>query len=365
MPGTVDDRHRRIARRVDRGSRSAGVRGSAPASRCRRAPTSPGSYLLSDLPLDQSRSGAACFDDLGEEPGPLPRPGRHAVPVRPASPLRVSKTKSAGSIGRSAPISVTGSRPPTDAHRDIQLGLDLGRELGNEDVPRGSSIKQPEARSRGSDGADRMPRPPSVLARAAELAAIAARRRPCADPPRASTARRPGRSRGRRADRRPRSDRPRSRSMPSCGRDRPQSGLGRGVARARAVPVSGRPGQLDRSIAGGGNRAGACPARSTRGERPDRVELERDLVESHGVTIRQSRRLSTVDPLGIGIVGTGNIAGGYARDILTHPGDPSGGGHGSRCRPGCAPSARSIGCTAHATARASCWPTRPSTSWST
>jgi predicted dehydrogenase len=24
-------------------------------------------------------------------------------------------------------------------------------------------------------------------------------------------------------------------------------------------------------------------------------------------------------PLGIGIVGTGNIAGGYARDILTHP----------------------------------------------
>ena len=26
-----------------------------------------------------------------------------------------------------------------------------------------------------------------------------------------------------------------------------------------------------------------------------------------------------MDPLGIGIVGTGNIAGGYARDILTHP----------------------------------------------
>ena len=24
-------------------------------------------------------------------------------------------------------------------------------------------------------------------------------------------------------------------------------------------------------------------------------------------------------PLGIGIVGTGNIAGGYAKDILTHP----------------------------------------------
>ena len=26
-----------------------------------------------------------------------------------------------------------------------------------------------------------------------------------------------------------------------------------------------------------------------------------------------------MDPLGIGIVGTGNIAGGYARDIPTHP----------------------------------------------
>ena len=55
-----------------------------------------------------------------------------------------------------------------------------------------------------------------------------------------------------------------------------------------------------------------------------------------------------MDPLGIGIVGTGNIAGGYARDILTHPEihlvaatdlDPAG-----RAR-----SARSYGCTAHAT----------------
>ena len=26
-----------------------------------------------------------------------------------------------------------------------------------------------------------------------------------------------------------------------------------------------------------------------------------------------------MDPLGLGIVGTGNIAGGYARDALTHP----------------------------------------------
>ena len=26
-----------------------------------------------------------------------------------------------------------------------------------------------------------------------------------------------------------------------------------------------------------------------------------------------------MEPLGVGIVGTGNIAGGYARDILTHP----------------------------------------------
>ena len=26
-----------------------------------------------------------------------------------------------------------------------------------------------------------------------------------------------------------------------------------------------------------------------------------------------------MDPLGIGIVGTGNISGGYARDILNHP----------------------------------------------
>ena len=33
----------------------------------------------------------------------------------------------------------------------------------------------------------------------------------------------------------------------------------------------------------------------------------------------RSRRLAPMDPLGIGIVGTGNIAGGYARDIPTHP----------------------------------------------
>src|SRR3954453_10575297 len=29
--------------------------------------------------------------------------------------------------------------------------------------------------------------------------------------------------------------------------------------------------------------------------------------------------MTTATPLGIGIVGTGNIAGGYARDALTHP----------------------------------------------
>ena len=37
-------------------------------------------------------------------------------------------------------------------------------------------------------------------------------------------------------------------------------------------------------------------------------------------------------PLGIGIVGTGNIAGGYAKDSLDAPRDPAGRGHGSRSR---------------------------------
>src|SRR2546428_10824199 len=42
-------------------------------------------------------------------------------------------------------------------------------------------------------------------------------------------------------------------------------------------------------------------------------------VRMHCGARAQSRSLSTMTPLGIGIVGTGNIAGGYARDALTHP----------------------------------------------
>ena len=67
-------------------------------------------------------------------------------------------------------------------------------------------------------------------------------------------------------------------------------------------------------------------------------------------TIARCRSLSAMTPLGIGIVGTGNIAGGYARDALTHPEirlvaatdlDPAG-----RAR-----SPQEHGCRAHASAR--------------
>ena len=56
-------------------------------------------------------------------------------------------------------------------------------------------------------------------------------------------------------------------------------------------------------------------------------------------------------PLGIGIVGTGNIAGGYARDTLTHPEIRLVGGHGSRPGAGRTRSPPEHGCRAHATAR--------------
>ena len=52
-------------------------------------------------------------------------------------------------------------------------------------------------------------------------------------------------------------------------------------------------------------------------------------------------------PLGIGIVGTGNIAGGYARDALDPPRDPAGRRHGPRCRPATA-FAAAHGCRVHA-----------------
>ncbi len=58
-----------------------------------------------------------------------------------------------------------------------------------------------------------------------------------------------------------------------------------------------------------------------RGKLADRVELKRDLVVSHDDTIGHRTVVAspTVTPLGLGIVGTGNIAGAYATNILTHP----------------------------------------------
>ena len=105
----------------------------------------------------------------------------------------------------------------------------------------------------------------------------------------------------------------------------------------------GQAGELDGAISG--RRDGTQRPREVLGrEVTERVQLERDLVMSHPGTIGQRhgrraaappavvtgtrrahagpcgcRSLSAMTPLGIGIVGTGNIAGGYAKDALTHP----------------------------------------------
>ena len=108
--------------------------------------------------------------------------------------------------------------------------------------------------------------------------------------------------------------------MPSCAATtrRPDPSSSRPARRGgrRAARPARLPGSRPR------RRRCRVPARSSAASRADGVELERDLVVSHARHDRASRHdvaSPTVTPLGIGIVGTGNIAGGYASDILTHP----------------------------------------------
>ena len=82
----------------------------------------------------------------------------------------------------------------------------------------------------------------------------------------------------------------------------------------------GQPRQLHCRVSGCGDRAKGS-GQVVRGKPANGVQLERDLVVSHRATIGHPTVVAspTVTPLGLGIVGTGNIAGAYARDILTHP----------------------------------------------
>ena len=108
-----------------------------------------------------------------------------------------------------------------------------------------------------------------------------------------------------------------------------------------------KPGQLDRPIAGRGDRAQRA-GEILRRELAERVELDRDLVRSHdaepyGMRVpRVTRRVPYAAamthrcrstprlPLGVGIVGCGNIAGPYAREPRRPRRDPAGRRHRPR-----------------------------------
>ena len=277
------------------------------------------------------------LDDRGERQGPLP--GRRVVRRRPGRAVLHVEQPDAVRDGPDLGHRDRGRRP-TPNRRRARARPRAGAPRGG--CPRSSSRRAARTRSRGCDSRARMPssairraNPPSSAAKRTDVVGVArsasgihgtiTRGQP-------SSARRPATA--------PASAR--RRSMPSCEATacRPLSSssrleLGRGGL--------GQAGQLDGPIAG--RRDGAQrPRQIVRREAAERVELERDLVVSHPGTIghRHGRRaaarrrvvtgtrrahagpcgcrsLSAMTPLGIGIVGTGNIAGGYAKDALTHP----------------------------------------------
>jgi predicted dehydrogenase len=201
---------------------------------------------------------------------------------------------------------------------DVQLELDLGRELCQEDVPDRRAVERLEF-----ERVVVIAEPHSALrecrGESAELGRESAHvvdgaavllRHPGNDHPRTSDLCEPVRHGGDIVAQ------PLDALM--CGHDpkarllkQPCQLAGRGI---------GQPRQLNRPIAGGRDRLQGS-GQVVRRKPAYGVELKRDPVVSHGATIghRTGVASPTVTPLGLGIVGTGNIAGAYARDILTHP----------------------------------------------
>jgi predicted dehydrogenase len=209
---------------------------------------------------------------------------------------------------------------PTSNSRpvDVQLELDLGRELGQQDVPdcraverfefeRVVVIAEPHSALRECRGESAELRRESahVVNGAAVLL-----RHPGNDHSRATDVVQPIGHRG---------------NVVTQALDALMGGHG-SKARLLQQPSQlarrcvGESRQLDGPIAGSRNSLEGS-GKVVRGKVADGVELEGDLVVSHGATIGHRTVVASpiVTPLGLGIVGTGNIAGAYATNILTHP----------------------------------------------
>ena len=201
---------------------------------------------------------------------------------------------------------------------DVQLELDLGRELGQQDVPdrrRAERLElerviviaesHPAFRERAGETAELGGKAAHVIGGAAVLFGH------------------PGHDHQRTPDRREPVGHgvevvPQELDALVRGHD-PKAGV-RQQPRQLIRRCVGQSRNLHRLVAGGSDRAQGS-GQVIGGKTADGVELERDLIVSHDATIGHRTGVASpiVTPLGLGIVGTGNIAGAYARDILTHP----------------------------------------------
>ena len=232
--------------------------------------------LFDDVPLDTG--GSARFHDLRERQGPLP--GRGVARLRARRP--VLHVEQAHAIGGRADlgdrIAATERRPV-----DVQLDLDLGRKLGQQDVPDRRAVQRRELE------VVVVVAEPDPVRRERPWRTRRARRRSDArrprsdDPPPASTARSRVGTRARPVARRRPSASSRSRSMPSWEATTRSPAAFRSPASA-VVAISGRPGELDGPVAGRGHRL-ERPGQVVGHQSADGVELERDLVMSHPRTI--------------------------------------------------------------------------------
>ena len=210
-------------------------------------------------------------------------------------------------------ITTSDSRPV-----DVELELDIGRELGQQDIPdrravewiefeRVVVIAEPHSalRERRGESAQLGRESAHVVDGAAVLL-----RHPRNDDPRTPDLREPVRDGC--------SIVAETLDALVCGH-RPKLGLRKQPCQLARRRV-GQPRQLDRPVPGGRDRLQGS-GKVVRGKLADGVELEGDLVVSHGATIGHRTVVASpiVTPLGLGIVGTGNIAGAYATNILTHP----------------------------------------------
>ena len=296
-PGSAGERLEVAGRDGDLGERVVGV------------------VLLHHVPLHAGR--AAGLDNLREGKDPLPRRGVPGV----GSGGPILHVEQAHAIGGSPDLG-DGIPSPDRGPVDVELELDIPRQLGQEDVPGRGALERGEL-ERVVVVAD-----PDALVREGPAQGAELRREAShvIDRPTILFGH-PGHDEARASDRgEPRGDGGRILAQaldPLVRRDGPQARLVEQPRQLNGWDL-GKAGELDGPVAGRGDGAQGA-AEVGRRERADGVELQRDLVDSHDATIRQSRSLRSMEPLGIGkplgigIVGTGNIAGGYARDILTHP----------------------------------------------